>query len=359
MADPATITLITRAAIAAATDKRTWKIIGVIIAALLTPVILSIVVILSLLSATAEHNNEAIDLAFHGGAISSQVPAEYANRIQQMRDSFSELDIAIEEVNAGLESGTLDDIRVKAVFYSLFFGAAPPSMDSDAYRSFVDCFVKYETRSDSTVAIPLISLAEIYTNLEHTLGRKISREDQINASEIYYRILYGGDIRTEGDDFGTWPNWQPQLTAEQLQDLYHNLPEGEVGADIVRTALTRLGDPYSQAKRGQNNYTDCSYLTLWCYAQFDISIPGTAATQGKFCVENGLTIAKEDLVPGDLIFWSYKYNGQFMNITHVGIYAGEGKVIDASSSRGQVVYRNLFDDDKQVLYGRPHILYGK
>ncbi|WP_338044750.1 hypothetical protein [Paenibacillus periandrae] len=42
-----------------------------------------------------------------------------------------------------------------------------------------------------------------------------------------------------------------------------------------------------------------------------------------------------------------------MDITHVGIYAGEGKVVDASSSRGQVVYRNLFDLDKQVMFGRP------
>jgi cell wall-associated NlpC family hydrolase len=44
-----------------------------------------------------------------------------------------------------------------------------------------------------------------------------------------------------------------------------------------------------------------------------------------------------------------------MNITHVGVYAGDGMVVDASSSRGKVVYRNLFDSDKQVLYGRPSI----
>ena len=31
-------------------------------------------------------------------------------------------------------------------------------------------------------------------------------------------------------------------------------------------------------------------------------------------------------------------------------------VVDASSSRGKVVYRNLFDADKQVLYGRPALL---
>ena len=28
-------------------------------------------------------------------------------------------------------------------------------------------------------------------------------------------------------------------------------------------------------------------------------------------------------------------------------------VVDASYSKGKVVHRNLFDSDKQVLYGRP------
>ena len=211
MADPATLTLITRAAIAAATDKRTWKVFGVIIAALLTPVILIVVVILSLLSATANHNNAAIDLAFHGGAISSQMPADYSNRIRDMRDSFSKLDAAIADISKEIESGSLDNIRVKAIFYALFFGAANSSMNSEDYRAFADYFVRYETRYDKetgtsyTVAIPLTSLPEIYSNLESTLGKRITNEDKANASEIYNRILYG-DIPTEGDGLQNWIN---------------------------------------------------------------------------------------------------------------------------------------------------------
>jgi cell wall-associated NlpC family hydrolase len=43
-----------------------------------------------------------------------------------------------------------------------------------------------------------------------------------------------------------------------------------------------------------------------------------------------------------------------MNITHVGVYAGDGKVVDASYGKGKVVYRDLFDSKQQVLYGRPY-----
>lgn len=53
-------------------------------------------------------------------------------------------------------------------------------------------------------------------------------------------------------------------------------------------------------------------------------------------MEHELVVAKSSLVPGDLVFWSYKPNGRYMNITHVGVYAGNGMVVDASSSRGKL-----------------------
>ncbi|WP_209280726.1 C40 family peptidase [Paenibacillus athensensis] len=144
------------------------------------------------------------------------------------------------------------------------------------------------------------------------------------------------------------------LTPKQLELVQQHLPEGELGSEAVKLALTRLGDPYSQPKAGQDNFTDCSYLVQWVYRQFGISLPRTAAEQARYLLENGLTINFAELAPGDLIFWSYEQNGRFMNISHVGIYAGNGKVIDASSSRGQVMYRDLFDRNKQVLFGGIH-----
>lgn len=68
MADPATITLAVKAAIAA----------------ILTPFILVIVMILSLLSGTSQHSNAAIDLCFNGGVAGSSVPAEYTVYIEDI-----------------------------------------------------------------------------------------------------------------------------------------------------------------------------------------------------------------------------------------------------------------------------------
>ena len=138
MADPATITLAVKTAIAAATDKRTWKVVGVVIAAILTPFILIIVMIMSLLSGTADHNNSAVDLSFHGSSISSQVPAEYRQYIEDMRGSFSDLDSAVSEITPMIESGSIDSTRMKSIFYSLYFGAENLRMNASDYRAFAD-----------------------------------------------------------------------------------------------------------------------------------------------------------------------------------------------------------------------------
>ena len=147
MADPASITLAVKAAIAAATDKRTWKAVGVVIAAILTPFILIIVMVMSLLSGTADHNNSAVDLTFHSGSISSQVPAEYRQYIEDMRGSFSELDGAVSEITPMIESGSIDSTRMKSIFYSLYFGAENLRINASDYKAFADCFVRYEERT--------------------------------------------------------------------------------------------------------------------------------------------------------------------------------------------------------------------
>ena len=148
------------------------------------------------------------------------------------------------------------------------------------------------------------------------------------------------------------------LTPEQLSRLINELPEGELGSVIVEYALTRLGHPYSRQLRGQGNYVDCSYFARWCYQQAGVShfTAGTAAEQARYCVNNNLCISNSDLQIGDLIFWSFHTNGRFMDITHVGIYAGNGYVIDASSYRGMVVYRPIFGESSIVVCGRPHVL---
>ncbi len=132
----------------------------------------------------------------------------------------------------------------------------------------------------------------------------------------------------------------------------------ETGNAAVDLALTKLGTPYSQNLRDQGGYFDCSSFTYWVYSRLGLNLSyggsNTAASQGRYIVEHNLAVSRENLLPGDLIFYSFKTNYRYLNITHVAIYCGNGYVVDASSSKGKVVCRPIYSTNKIVLCGRPY-----
>jgi len=147
-----------------------------------------------------------------------------------------------------------------------------------------------------------------------------------------------------------------------LKALLGNSGSSATGQAIVQQAMSRLGDPYSKSKRGTGNYVDCSYLVQWAYKQVGIDIPGTAAAQAKYCYENGYTISKDELQPGDLIFWTKHSStaGRWRNIHHVGIYAGNGKIVEAKNNRNGVEIDDIWGQEGNggdweiVMYARPY-----
>ena len=60
------VAAIAKAAAALLSNEKTRKAVGWVIAAILSPVILIVVLVCSLLSGTADHNNSAVDLTFYG-----------------------------------------------------------------------------------------------------------------------------------------------------------------------------------------------------------------------------------------------------------------------------------------------------
>lgn len=92
------------------------------------------------------------------------------------------------------------------------------------------------------------------------------------------------------------------------------------GQRIVAAARSKLGAPYVWGAAGPNAF-DCSGLTSWAYAQVGKSIPRTSYDQAA----QGTPVSRNNLQPGDIIAF---YSGA----SHVGIYAGNGRVIHAINS---------------------------
>ena len=62
----------------------------------------------------------------------------------------------------------------------------------------------------------------------------------------------------------------------------------------------------------------------------------------------------EDMQPGDLIFFSYEETDGYLDISHVGIYVGNGKMVDARGTAYGVVYRDVPPNTGAiVMIGRP------
>ena len=121
--------------------------------------------------------------------------------------------------------------------------------------------------------------------------------------------------------------------------------------------MWKVGYPYSQAYRDSGNYYDCSSLAYYAWRSAGVNImyegSNTAASEGKYCYDNNLLVNYDEMQPGDLIFYSYSSNGRFMNITHVAIYVGDGKVVEAANERLGVVYRQVHGRSSIVFIGRP------
>jgi cell wall-associated NlpC family hydrolase len=108
------------------------------------------------------------------------------------------------------------------------------------------------------------------------------------------------------------------------------IPGNSVGVQALRFALTRRGDPYVWGGAGPNDF-DCSGLVMWAYAQVGISLPHFTGDQWN----SGEHISRSQLEPGDLVFF-------FPDISHVGMYVGDGLMIDAPTFGQPVQIQPIF-----------------
>jgi len=115
-------------------------------------------------------------------------------------------------------------------------------------------------------------------------------------------------------------------------------------AQIVAYAHTFLGCAYVYGGNGPKSF-DCSGLTKYVYNHFGYNINRTATQQLK----NGVPVSKENLQPGDLVFFNSEGTG-IDRATHVGIYIGNGNFLHASNKRLGVTITSLSDAYRVKTY---------
>ena len=176
--------------------------------------------------------------------------------------------------------------------------------------------------------------------------------EQIMSPEFMGQLGYAGS----GSGGGGGSPGVSSMTEDEINAILSGITDSRQKT-VCSYALHRVGFPYSQDLRDSGNYYDCSSLAYysWKDAGVDISYGGatTAAAEAQGLDEAGKTVSFDELQPGDLIFYSFTCNGRYKNISHVAVYVGNGKVVEALNESLGVVYRDVASTGKIVVIGRP------
>ena len=115
--------------------------------------------------------------------------------------------------------------------------------------------------------------------------------------------------------------------------------------EVIAYAKTLLSKPYVWGAQGPNSF-DCSGFTYYVFKnKAGIVLPRTSSAQSKY----GTYVSKSNLKAGDLVF--FDTNGaNDGNVSHVGMYIGNGQMIHASYGQKKIVIANFNDSYYQKAY---------
>lgn len=123
---------------------------------------------------------------------------------------------------------------------------------------------------------------------------------------------------------------EEEVQFSENNEQSNKVVEASKGEQIVEYAKQYLGCKYVYGASGPNTF-DCSGFTMYVLRNFGITLSHSATAQSKV----GTYVAKENLMPGDLVFFTDYETGN--GIGHCGIYVGDGNFIHASSGTGYCV----------------------
>ena len=143
----------------------------------------------------------------------------------------------------------------------------------------------------------------------------------------WYKVVHGGTSGYVSSDYITLTSETPAAT----------VAASSVGEEIAAYAQNFLGTPYVYGGSSTSGF-DCSGFTKYVYGQFGYTLNRTATDQ----LSNGVSVRKDELQPGDLVFFNDPSRNAGKACSHAGIYTGDGQFIHSSSSRsGGVIVSSL------------------
>jgi hypothetical protein len=115
---------------------------------------------------------------------------------------------------------------------------------------------------------------------------------------------------------------------------YRRYSEGHLRDEIVNTAKRFIGVPYRWGGTSPGAGFDCSGLTMTVYRLNGLNLPRSSREQ----YSSGSPISRSQLGRGDLVFFATSGGRR---VSHVGLYAGDGKFIHSPSKGKRIRTESL------------------
>lgn len=167
---------------------------------------------------------------------------------------------------------------------------------------------------DGTAVTVLDSYGEFYKIDCYDMNGFIAAEQVEQIEEKYY------------------VNCNPESSETRSMELYSRTQTVELRQSLLSLAQDQLGYPYVYGGTRPGGF-DCSGLMLYLYSRHGVGLHRSSSSQ----LQDGIIVAKEGLQVGDLVF--FKTDWETYPTSHVGIYAGDNKIIHAGNEG--VVYADL------------------
>ena len=167
--------------------------------------------------------------------------------------------------------------------------------------------------------------------------------DIVGIDNGWYKVTYNGATGYVSSDYMI----TVKDSAGSRGDGTAVSSNASLGQQIVDYAQNFLGCAYVWGGNGPSSF-DCSGFTKYVYSHFGYTLNRTATDQ----LANGVAVTKDQLQPGDLVFFNSGYTSK--PVSHVGIYIGNGKFIHASTN----AYMVQIDDLSSGYYSRVYV-YGR
>ncbi len=146
---------------------------------------------------------------------------------------------------------------------------------------------------------------------------------KIDCYDMTGYIPKGSVLAFNGKYFVSYSKDESQLRDFAYLSFAESIP---LTSQLYTNAVAQLGVRYRLGGTTPRGF-DCSGFTQYVYGKSNVAISRTCEKQ----IGEGIIVAKEDLRPGDLVFFDGT-NHPTALVTHVGMYIGDGKMIHAGSA---------------------------